>query len=50
LTIPFNIAYSQMPTTFIVQGTVMRKAFGFIDVATMNSLDAVSVLFFGKLI
>ena len=48
LTIPFNIAYSQMPTTFIVQGTVMRKAFGVIDVATMNSLDAVSVLFFGS--
>ena len=49
LTIPFNIAYSQMPTTFIVQGTVMKKAFGVIDVATMNSLDAVSVLIFGSL-
>jgi len=49
LTIPFNIAYSQMSTTITVQGTVMKKAFGAIDVATMNSLDAVSVLLFGSL-
>lgn len=47
LIVPFCIAYSQMPTTFIVQGTVMRKAFGVVDAATMNSLDAVSVLVFG---
>ena len=47
LTVPFNIAYSQMATTFIVQGTVMKKAFGFIDAASMNNADAVSVLFFG---
>jgi proton-dependent oligopeptide transporter, POT family len=47
LIVPFCIAYSQMPTTFIVQGTVMEKAFGVIDAATMNSLDAVSVLLFG---
>ncbi|CAB9496304.1 Peptide transporter family 1 [Seminavis robusta] len=47
LIVPFCIAYSQMPTTFIVQGTVMRKAFGFIDAATMNALDALSVLVFG---
>jgi POT family proton-dependent oligopeptide transporter len=36
-----------MPTTFIVQGTVMTKAFGFIDAATMNSLDGLAVLVFG---
>ena len=36
-----------MPTTFIVQGTVMSDAFGFINVASLNSLDAISVLFFG---
>jgi POT family proton-dependent oligopeptide transporter len=47
LIVPFCIAYSQMPTTFIVQGTVMTKAFGFIDAATMNSLDGLSVLVFG---
>jgi POT family proton-dependent oligopeptide transporter len=47
LIIPFNIAYSQMATTFIIQGTVMEKAFGFIDAASMNNADAISVLFFG---
>lgn len=47
LIIPFNIAYSQMATTFIIQGTVMKKAFGFIDAASMNNADAISVLFFG---
>eukprot|EP00980_Cylindrotheca_fusiformis_P003156 scaffold721_cov131-Cylindrotheca_fusiformis.AAC.46 len=47
LIIPFNIAYSQMATTFIVQGTVMKKAFGFVDAASMNNADAISVLFFG---
>lgn len=47
LIVPFCIAYSQMPTTFIVQGTVMSKAFGFIDAATINGLDCMSVLFFG---
>jgi POT family proton-dependent oligopeptide transporter len=50
LIIPFCIAYSQMATTFIVQGTVMKKAFGFIDAASMNNADAVSVLFFGYMI
>ena len=49
LIVPFCIAYSQMPTTFIVQGTVMRKAFGFVDAATMNGLDSLSVLVFGYL-
>jgi hypothetical protein len=38
-----------MPTTFIVQGTVMSKAFGFIDAATMNGVDGLSVLIFGYL-
>jgi POT family proton-dependent oligopeptide transporter len=50
LVVPFNIAYSQMATTFIVQGTVMHKAFGFVDAAMMNNADAVSVLLFGYLV
>lgn len=47
LIVPFCIAYSQMPTTFFVQGTVMRKAFHVVDAATMNALDALSVLVLG---
>lgn len=50
LIIPFNIAYSQMATTFIIQGTVMKKAFGFLDAASMNNADAISVLLFGWLV
>ena len=50
LIIPFCIAYSQMATTFIVQGTVMKKAFGVIDAACMNNADAIAVLLFGYLI
>mmetsp|Transcript_33807 Transcript_33807/g.49685 ORF Transcript_33807/g.49685 Transcript_33807/m.49685 type:complete len:650 (-) Transcript_33807:149-2098(-) len=50
LIIPFNVAYSQMSTTFIVQGTVMQNAFGFIDAASMNNADTISVLCFGYLI
>jgi len=50
LVVPFNIAYSQMATTFIVQGTVMHRAFGFIDAAMMNNADAVAVLLFGYLV
>jgi hypothetical protein len=38
-----------MPTIFIVQGTVISKALRIFDVASMNSLDAISVLFFGSL-
>eukprot|EP00522_Entomoneis_paludosa_P005306 CAMPEP_0172471430 /NCGR_PEP_ID=MMETSP1065-20121228/67812_1 /TAXON_ID=265537 /ORGANISM="Amphiprora paludosa, Strain CCMP125" /LENGTH=496 /DNA_ID=CAMNT_0013229525 /DNA_START=561 /DNA_END=2051 /DNA_ORIENTATION=- len=49
LIVPFCVGYNQMPTTFIVQGTVMNKAFGFLDVASMNCLDAISVLVFGYL-
>lgn len=50
LVIPFNIAYSQMATTFIVQGTVMEKAFGYVDAACMNNADAIAVLAFGYLV
>jgi proton-dependent oligopeptide transporter, POT family len=50
LVVPFNIVYSQMSTTFIVQGTVMAKAYGFIDAACMNNADAIAVLFFGQAI
>ena len=50
LIIPFNIAYSQMATTFIIQGTVMKRAFGWIDAASMNNADAVSVLVFGHFV
>ena len=50
LIIPFAVVYSQMATTFIVQGTVMRKAFGWIDAASMNNFDAASVLVFGNII
>lgn len=50
LVIPFCIAYSQMATTFIVQGTVMEKAFGVVDAACMNNADAIAVLLFGYLV
>jgi len=50
LIVPFNIAYSQMATTFIIQGTVMKRAFGWIDAASMNNADAISVLFFGHFV
>ena len=50
LIIPFCIAYSQQATTLIVQGTVMRKAFGWIDAASMNNADAISVLVFGYIV
>lgn len=49
LVVPFNVAYSQMATTFIVQGTVMKN-FGIIDAPMMNNADAVAVLAFGYLI
>lgn len=49
LVVPFNVAYSQMATTFIVQGTIMRK-YWIIDAPLMNNADAVSVLAFGYLI
>jgi POT family proton-dependent oligopeptide transporter len=49
LIVPFCVGYNQMPTTFIVQGTVMANAFGFLNVASLNSLDAISVLVFGSI-
>jgi dipeptide/tripeptide permease len=49
LVVPFNVVYSQMATTFIVQGTVMKNA-GFIDASMMQNIDAISVLFFGFVI
>jgi proton-dependent oligopeptide transporter, POT family len=50
LTVPFSIVYNQMSTTFIIQGNVMKKSFGWIDAATMNNADAVAVLLFGSMI
>jgi proton-dependent oligopeptide transporter, POT family len=50
LIVPFCIAYSQMPTTFIIQGAVMNKAmYGFLDAASINIIDNVSVLTFGSI-
>lgn len=49
LVVPFNIAYAQMSTTFIIQGTVMEKLW-FIDASCMNNADSVSVLLFGYII
>mmetsp|Transcript_6775 Transcript_6775/g.14794 ORF Transcript_6775/g.14794 Transcript_6775/m.14794 type:complete len:561 (-) Transcript_6775:948-2630(-) len=51
LIVPFNIAYSQMATTFKVQGIVMNSAlWGYVDAASMNNADAISVLFFGYVV
>lgn len=49
LVVPFNVAYAQMATTFIVQGSVMKN-FGLVDAPMMNNADAVSVLAFGYII
>lgn len=49
LVVPFNVTYAQMSTTFIVQGTVMKK-FGLVDAPLMNNADAVSVLGFGYIL
>lgn len=49
LIIPFNIAYGQMLTSFITQGTAMKPS-GIIDAAMMQNADAISVLIFGALI
>ncbi|KAL7549123.1 hypothetical protein ACHAWF_012391 [Thalassiosira exigua] len=46
LVVPFNVAYAQMSTSFIVQGTVMEN-FGLVDAPMMNNVDAVSILAFG---
>ena len=51
LVVPFNIVYSQMSTTFIVQGTVMKKTlFNLVDAACMNNADAIAVLIFGHVV
>jgi len=48
LVIPFCIAYSQMATTFMVQGTVMKEElFGVIGEPSMNIINALSVLISG---
>lgn len=51
LIVPFNVAYSQMATTFKVQGIVMKSALGgYLDAATINTIDAISVLACGYLV
>lgn len=47
LIIPFNIAYNQCPTTFMVQGAVMKPYLGFIEAPSLDILDSVSVLVAG---
>ena len=49
LVVPFNVAYAQMATTFIVRGSVMRNV-GIVDAPMMNNADAVLVLAFGYII
>ena len=49
LVVPFNVAYAQMATTFIVQGSVM-ESYGLVDAPMMNNADAISVLAFGYVI
>lgn len=44
--IPFNMAYGQMASVFVIQGSVMRSA-GMIDASWMQNFDAFSVLFSG---
>ena len=51
LIVPFNVAYSQMATTFKVQGIVMKSELGgYLDAATINNVDCGSVLIFGYLV
>jgi len=49
LVVPFNVAYAQMSTTFIVQGSVMTN-WGILDAPMMNNVDALSILAFGYII
>jgi proton-dependent oligopeptide transporter, POT family len=49
LTLPFNIAYSQMSTIFILQGVAMQPL-GLLDAALMSSFDPISVLVAGFLV
>lgn len=46
LTIPFNVAYTQLTGQIITQGQAMQPA-GFLDAAVMNNCEALSVLLFG---
>ena len=46
LTLPFNIAYSQMITVYVVQGTAMRPL-SFIDSSMMINVNAIGVLIAG---
>jgi POT family proton-dependent oligopeptide transporter len=49
LIVPFCMAYSQMPTVYILQGSVMERAFdGVVDAATINCVDTLSVLLVGR--
>jgi proton-dependent oligopeptide transporter, POT family len=50
LTIPFNIAYNQIATVFVIQGSAMAKAGHVIDASTMINVDPLSVLIFGSLV
>jgi len=50
LIIPFNIAYNQCPTTFMVQGAVMEPFLGFIEAPSLDILDSVSVLVAGFIV
>mmetsp|Transcript_13436 Transcript_13436/g.23152 ORF Transcript_13436/g.23152 Transcript_13436/m.23152 type:complete len:581 (-) Transcript_13436:85-1827(-) len=47
--IPFNMAYGQMASVFVVQGEVMQNA-GMIDASWMQNFDAFSVLFNGFIV
>jgi len=46
LTIPFNVAYTQLTGQIITQGQAMQP-YGFLDAAVMNNCEALSVLIFG---
>ena len=39
LIVPFNIVYGQCPTTFMVQGAVMKPFLGVIEAPSMDILD-----------
>ncbi|GBG25279.1 Protein NRT1/ PTR FAMILY 8.4 [Hondaea fermentalgiana] len=48
-TVPFNMAYGQMASVFVIQGTVMQNS-GMIDASWMENFDAFSVIICGLLI
>lgn len=47
--VPFNMAYGQMSSVFVVQGGVMQSV-GMIDASWMQNFDAFAVLFNGFLV